>query len=241
MKIIPAIDLLNGRCVRLFQGSYGTAKSYSSSPLDQAKIFEDLGVKFLHIVDLNDAQNGSMEHIKVVETICKKTKLSVDFGGGIRNVKQIQAALDAGCKMVNLGTLLTEKTEDSARLIQQFGADKLICAFDSENERVKIKGWTEKSRFSVLEIIHSLVGKGFTNFTVTDISRDGTLTSPSVELYQKILAEFPLINLRASGGVSSETDLIQLKELGCEGTIVGKAYYEGFISLASLINSNNFQ
>lgn len=241
MKIIPAIDLLNGKCVRLYQGKYGTAKAYTSSPLDQAKLFEETGVKYLHIVDLDGAKKGSMEHLKIVESICKATKLSVDFGGGIRTANQIQAAMDAGCKMVNLGTLLAENIEDSSCLIQQFGADKLICAIDSEYERVKTKGWTEKSSFSVFEIILSLVDKGFTNFTVTDISRDGTLTSPSVELYQKILAEFPQINLRASGGVSSETDLIQLKKLGCEGTIVGKAYYEGFISLESLLKSNNFQ
>ncbi len=241
MKIIPAIDIINGKCVRLVNGQFNKVTVYHSNPIEQAKYFEEKGAKYLHLVDLTGAKNGKTNQLKLLEAICKSTNLVVDFGGGIRSAEDIQSILNTGCKQVNLGTFLIKNIGDVEAIIQRFGGSKLIASLDIDNEIIRINGWVENTQFKLFDIMHSLTSKGFTNFAITDISRDGTLTSPAVELYQKILKKFPLINLRASGGVSSETDLNILKQIGCEGTILGKALYEGVISLEMLFKTEKYE
>lgn len=241
MKIIPAIDLIDGNCVRLVNGQYDKVTIYHNNPIEQAKYFEANGAKYLHLVDLNGAKNGKTHQLKIIESICKSTNLLIDFGGGIRSAEDIQFILDTGCKQVNLGTFLIQNIGETEVLIQRFGSNKLIASLDVDNEQIRTNGWVENSRFLLFETIHSLTLKGFTNFTITDISRDGTLTSPALELYKKILKEYPNINLRASGGVSSESDLSNLRKIGCEGTIIGKALYEGIISLEMLYKTGKYE
>jgi phosphoribosylformimino-5-aminoimidazole carboxamide ribotide isomerase len=241
MKIIPAIDIINGNCVRLVNGQFDKVTIYRNSPIDQAKYFEEKGAKYLHIVDLSGAKNGKTHQLKLLEAICKSTNLVVDFGGGIRSAEDIQFILDTGCKQVNLGTFLTQNIGETEVLIQRFGSNKLIASLDVDNEMIRINGWVENTQFLLFDMLHSLTNKGFTNFAITDISRDGTLTAPALELYRKILKEFPSINLRASGGVSSENDLCNLRQIGCEGAILGKALYEGVISLETLFKTGKYE
>ena len=241
MKIYPAIDLIDGKCVRLTKGDFSKSTFYTKNPVDQAKYFEDCGACYLHIVDLNGAKSGTNVHFSILEKICTKTELSVDFGGGIRSVTQIQNALNAGCSMVNLGTFLISNINDAETVVETFGSNKLIAAIDAENEFVKTNGWIKNSKLNLFNVIHLLAIKGFSNFTVTDISRDGSLTSPAFELYTKILKELPNINLRASGGVSCVNDLSSLRQIGCEGTIIGKALYEGFVSLETLFKTRKYE
>jgi phosphoribosylformimino-5-aminoimidazole carboxamide ribotide isomerase len=241
MKIIPAIDIINGNCVRLVNGQFDMVTIYRNSPIDQAKYFEEKGAKYLHIVDLSGAKNGKTHLLKLLEAICKSTNLVVDFGGGIRSAEDIQCILDTGCKQVNLGTFLIQNIGETEVLIQRFGSNKLIASLDVDNEMIRINGWVENTQFLLFDMLHSLTNKGFTNFAITDISRDGTLTSPALELYRKIIKEFPSISLRASGGVSSEIDLNNLKQMGCEGAILGKALYEGVISLETLFKTGKYE
>lgn len=231
MKLIPAIDLIDGKCVRLFKGDYSTSKIYNVNPVEQALAFEDAGIEFLHVVDLSGAKVGEPKHLEVLEKICNTTKLKVDFGGGIRTEQNLRDALNSGANQVNLGTTLIRKPEMASQWVKKFGAEKLIASVDVMDRKVKVAGWQEESGLQIDYVIQKLIGDGFNYFTVTDIDRDGTLGEPAFELYQDLLSLFPAIKLNASGGVSSQNQLYKLNDIGCDGAIVGKAIYEGRIRL----------
>ncbi len=230
MLIIPAIDIIEGRCVRLRKGDFNQTTFYELSPLDQAKKFEDLGYKNLHLVDLDGAKLGKPLNLKVLEDICLNTNLIVDFGGGIRGCEDINIVINSGASQVNLGTILLSSMEIGFELINRFGTEKLIAALDCENLKIKTHGWKENSNQNIFSTIESISKMGFKNFTVTDISKDGMLQGPNLELYKEILIRYPNINLRASGGVSSMNDINLLNELNLQGVIVGKAIYEELIN-----------
>jgi len=229
MITIPAIDLIDGKCVRLTKGDYATTKTYNANPLEQAKIFEGKGYTNLHLVDLTGAKQGKPVHLNVLEQISTKTSLKVDFGGGIRTIDSATAAINQGASQVNIGTALIDNKDMVTQLLALLGASKIVAAIDVEKEQVKIAGWLKNTGVSIYETVSSLSNKGLIYFAITDIERDGMLTQPSLGLYSAILAQFTSIKLRASGGVTSAEHLKQLEELGCEGAIVGKALYEGYL------------
>ncbi|HPX05969.1 MAG TPA: 1-(5-phosphoribosyl)-5-[(5-phosphoribosylamino)methylideneamino] imidazole-4-carboxamide isomerase [Tenuifilaceae bacterium] len=229
MTTIPAIDLIDGKCVRLTKGDYATTKTYNANPLEQAKIFEGKGYTNLHLVDLTGAKQGKPVHLNVLEQISTKTSLKVDFGGGIRTIDSATAAINQGASQVNIGTALIDNKDMVTQLLALLGASKIVAAIDVEKEQVKIAGWLKNTGVSIYETVSSLSNKGLIYFAITDIERDGMLTQPSLGLYSAILAQFTSIKLRASGGVTSAEHLKQLEELGCEGAIVGKALYEGYL------------
>ena len=231
MKLIPAIDLIDGKCVRLYKGDYSTSKIYNENPVDQAKAFEDKGIESLHLVDLSGAKAGHPMHLKVLEQITRSTNLKVDFGGGIRNQRSLEDCLSAGATQVNLGTVLIHQPQLVPEWIEIFGTKKLIASVDVMNRKVKVSGWQEESNLQIDDVITRLIKDGFTYFTVTDIDRDGTLGEPAFELYTDLIQKFPSIKLNASGGVSEQSQLDKLQAIGCNGAIVGKAIYEGRIML----------
>ena len=226
MLIIPAIDIIGGRCVRLRKGDYNQTTFYDLSPTEQAKKFEQMGYKYLHLVDLDGAKLGKPQNLKVVKDIFLNTNLIVDFGGGVRVCEDVSQIINMGASQVNLGTILLSKPELGFKLINKFGNQKLIAAIDCEKLKVKTHGWTENSNRDIFSTIESIKKMGFLNFTVTDISKDGMMQGPSFELYLEIIKQFPDIRLRASGGVSSNDEIEKLKTLNLEGVIVGKALYE---------------
>ncbi len=234
MEIIPAIDIINGACVRLTQGDYNQKTVYSSHPLDVAKQFEDQGIRTLHLVDLDGAKNGKITNLYVLETIAKHTNLQIDFGGGVKTAEDVQQILNAGANWVTIGSLAVKQPEVMTEFIQTIGAEKFMLGADVKNEWLQIHGWMENTQVHVYEFIAQYLKQGVRRFFCTDISKDGMLQGPSVDLYKNIIAHFPEIFFIASGGVSSMDDLYQLKACGCRGAIVGKAIYEGKISLSEL-------
>lgn len=231
MKLIPAIDLIDGKCVRLYKGDYSTSKIYNSNPADQAKAFEDKGIENLHLVDLSGAKAGYPMHLRVLEQITSSTNLKVDFGGGIRDQRSLEDCLSAGAAQVNLGTVLIHQPQLASNWIEIFGPEKLIASVDVMNRKVKVSGWQEESNLQIDDVITRLIEDGFTYFTVTDIDHDGTLGEPAFELYTDLIQKFPSIKLNASGGVSEQSQLDKLQAIGCFGAIVGKAIYEGRVKI----------
>ncbi|MBX2962749.1 MAG: 1-(5-phosphoribosyl)-5-[(5-phosphoribosylamino)methylideneamino]imidazole-4-carboxamide isomerase [Cyclobacteriaceae bacterium] len=238
MKIIPAIDIIDGQCVRLSQGDYAQMKVYETDPVSVARSFEAAGLENLHLVDLDGAKQGKVTNWKVVEAICKNTSLKVDFGGGIKTKSEIRQLLELGVKQVNLGSVAVKEPEKVSIWVDEFGADKIILSADVREERIAISGWTETSSLSIHDFISNYQKIGITYVTCTDISKDGMLAGPNVELYAKLLTQFPALKLIASGGVSSLNDLMQLKASGLYGAIMGKAIYEGRVSLTELQTIN---
>lgn len=234
MKIIPAIDIIDGKCVRLTQGDYSQKKIYNESPLEVAKEFEDAGLQFLHVVDLDGAKAGEIINWDVIQSICKQTKLQVDFGGGIKTQEQVQKLLDSGVQQVNLGSIAVKDPDIVFQWINTFGTDKIILSADVKNEMIAISGWQEDASILITTFLKDYILKGIEHVTCTDISTDGMLTGPNMDLYRKILLSFPQLQLVASGGVSSINDLIELEQIGVDGAIVGKAIYEGRITLKDL-------
>ena len=234
MRIIPAIDIIDGKCVRLTQGDYKQKKVYNENPLEVAKTFEDAGLKYLHLVDLDGAKAGKVMNWKVIDSITANTNLSVDFGGGIKTAEEIRQLFQAGVRQVNLGSIAVKDPELVEGWIKTYGADKIILSADVKEEMIAIGGWLENSKISISDFIQDYLKKGILYITCTDISTDGMLQGPNVELYSKLLNAFPSIKLIASGGVSSVDDLDRLKKANVEGVIVGKAIYEGRIELKAL-------
>jgi len=234
MRIIPAIDVIDGQCVRLSQGDYGQKKIYNESPLDVAKSFEDAGLKYVHLVDLDGAKAGKVTNWKVIDELASLTKLDIDFGGGIKTDEDIQRLFDAGVKQVNLGSIAVKNPDIVSRWITEFGGDRIIISADVKGEMVSISGWLEDSKVNVADFISGYRRKGISFVTCTDINTDGMLSGPNIELYKKLLLATPDIRLIASGGVSNLDDLRRLKEINVEGAIVGKAIYEGRIHLNEL-------
>jgi phosphoribosylformimino-5-aminoimidazole carboxamide ribotide isomerase len=230
MRIIPAIDLIDGKCVRLTQGDYAQKKVYNENPLEVAKSFEAAGLTYLHLVDLDGAKAGKVTNWEVVEAITTHTNLSVDFGGGIKTREELERLFQLNVKQVNLGSIAVKEPEKVTAWIKEFGADKIILSADVHKEMIAISGWQEKSSISIDDFITDYLKKGIEYVTCTDISTDGMLSGPNIELYKRLLLRFPQLHLIASGGVSSVQDLRQLKKIGIDGVIVGKAIYEGKIN-----------
>ena len=233
MKIIPAIDIIDGKCVRLSKGDYDTKKIYNENPVEVAKEFEDFGIQYLHLVDLDGAKAKKIINQKVIENIAKNTNLIIDFGGGIRSEEDLQKAFDSGAKKVTLGSIAVVNPELCLDWLEKFGTEKLILGADCLDRKIKTSGWLENSETDVVDFIKEYQKKGFKEVVCTDISKDGMLQGPSTALYQEII-ENSTIELIASGGISNIEDVQKMKEIGCAGTIIGKAIYEGRISLEQL-------
>ncbi len=235
MEIIPAIDIIDGKCVRLTQGDYSQKKIYNENPLEVAKEFEAAGIKRLHLVDLDGAKAGKVQHWKVLNSITSKTQLIIDFGGGIKQETDLKIVFESGAKLATIGSLAVKDEKMFSSWIAQYGADRFFLGADVKEEKIAIGGWLESTDIAVVDFIQNYVDKGITQIFCTDISKDGKLEGPSTALYQKIVQQFPAIHFVASGGVSSLDDLRILKNIGCSGVIIGKAIYEGRITLPELI------
>lgn len=238
MQIIPAIDILNGKCVRLSKGDYETKIVYHDDPLDAAKTFEDAGLQRLHIVDLDGAKAGSIQNLKVLELIASNTKLIIDFGGGIKNIKDVSNVFNAGASIVTLGSIAVKHPAIVEEWLMEFGADKILIGADVLDGNIKINGWLEDGGITVIQFIGRMLAAGAQNIFCTDISKDGMMHGPSIDLYKKIMEQFPSVNLIASGGVSVFEDVVELKNIGCTGVIIGKAIYEEKINLKQLVQLN---
>ncbi|WP_313252458.1 1-(5-phosphoribosyl)-5-[(5-phosphoribosylamino)methylideneamino]imidazole-4-carboxamide isomerase [Empedobacter sp.] len=233
MRIIPAIDIIDGKCVRLSQGDYDTKKIYNENPLEVAKEFEDYGIEYLHLVDLDGAKSKQIINYKTLELIASKTNLKVDFGGGIKANDDIRIAFECGANQITGGSIAVQNPTLFQEWINQYGSDKIILGADAKDRKIATHGWLETSELDVIDFIQEYKTKGIDYVICTDIAKDGMLQGTSNELYTEILAASD-VKLIASGGVSSIEDLIKVKKLGCEGAILGKAIYEGRIQLKDL-------
>ena len=231
MRIIPAIDIIEGKCVRLTKGDYSTKKIYNENPLEVAKEFQDSGIEYLHLVDLEGAKSKKIINYRVLENIATNTKLKIDFGGGLKSDRDIQIAFESGASQVTAGSIAVSSREIFDKWLKQYGAGKIILGADCENRKIKTNGWLEESKLDVLDFIKT--NNEVEYVICTDISRDGLLKGPSVQLYEEILMKTK-VKLIASGGISCIEDVSKMKEIGCEGTIIGKAIYEGKVSLKEL-------
>ena len=234
MEIVPAIDIIDGKCVRLTKGDYNIRKTYSDNPLDMALRFQDAGIRRLHLVDLDGAKSKHIVNYPTLEAIAGHTDLTIDFGGGIKSTADLETALGCGAAMVTVGSTAVTQPELMAEWIEQFGQEHIILGADARDGKISVNGWKEDSDLTLSDFIRSYMQKGITQVLCTDINRDGMLQGPAVNLYKSLLSEFPGIKLIASGGVSSVQDLTDLKEAGLPAAIVGKAYYEGRITLDQL-------
>lgn len=232
--VIPAIDLIDGKCVRLSQGDYNQKKVYNENPLEVALQFEDAGIRRLHLVDLDGAKAGKVINWKVLEQLASKTKLLIDFGGGVKNFDDVSVIFNSGAALATIGSLAVKDEVLFTSMINQFGADKFFVGADVKNEKLAIGGWLEQTNVYVYDFINQYHQKGITQFFCTDIAKDGMMEGPSLALYKNILKECEGIRLTASGGVSKPDDLFALQEAGCSAAIVGKAIYEGTISMNDL-------
>lgn len=233
MRIIPAIDIIDGKCVRLSKGDYGTKKIYNENPVEVVKEFESFGIKYLHLVDLDGAKSKHIVNQKVLENIAKETSLQIDFGGGLKTIEDIEIAFNSGAKQITIGSIAVQNPEFCFSLIEKYGSEKIILGADCENRKIKTSGWLEESNQDVIDFILGYQKKGIKNVICTDISKDGMLEGASEDLYKEILDKTK-IQLIASGGISCIEDVFKMKEIGCSGTIIGKAIYEGRILLKQL-------
>ncbi len=234
MTIIPAIDIIEGKCVRLTQGDYMQKKVYNENPLEVAKQFEDSGIIRLHLVDLDGARAGRIVNWKVLESIAAKTTLAIDFGGGIKTEKDIEIIFDSGGAIAAIGSIAIKQAELFYQWLQKYGGEKILLGADVKDEKMVIHGWTEQTETDIFDFLQENINQGLKQAFCTDVSKDGLLQGPSLDLYKKIIEKFPDLYFIASGGVSSLNDLVQLKEIGCKGAIVGKAIYEGKIKIKDL-------
>jgi phosphoribosylformimino-5-aminoimidazole carboxamide ribotide isomerase len=233
MRIIVAIDIIGGKCVRLTRGDFNTKKVYNEDPLEVARKVEDNGINYLHIVDLDGAKNKKIENLKVLERIAANTSLKIDFGGGIRSDEDLRMVFEAGAVQVTAGSIAVTDPELFMRWLSAYGPEKLILGADYKDRKISAGGWLEDSGKDLISFLSGYRDKGVRYTVCTDIDRDGMLKGPATELYKEIL-ETVNINLIASGGISSLKDVDEIREAGCEGVIVGKAFYEGRITLKEL-------
>lgn len=234
MRIIPAIDIIDGKCVRLSKGDYDTKKIYNEHPVEVAKEFEASGIKYLHLVDLDGAKSKHIVNHKVLEQIASQTSLQIDFGGGLKTDDDLRIAFNSGATQITGGSIAVKDRETFTRWVETYGSNKIILGADAMDEKVAVSGWQEKSKEELLPFIQAYQEKGIQYVICTDISKDGMLEGPSFDLYEKILKESKAIKLIASGGISTFDELPRLAEMGCEGVIIGKAIYENRISLKQL-------
>jgi phosphoribosylformimino-5-aminoimidazole carboxamide ribotide isomerase len=234
MTIIPAIDIIDGKCVRLTKGDYSQQTIYNEDPLEVALQFEDAGLQRLHLVDLDGAKAGDVKNWKVLEKIAGKTRLVIDFSGGISTQQNLEITFNSGAAYASIGSIAVKDEFTFSGWLLAFGADRFIIGADVKNEIIVIKGWTETTKLTVFELIEQYKTKGVKQFFCTDVNKDGLLQGPAVDLYKKILNEHPSIDLIASGGVSTVKEIEELREAGCSGAIIGKAIYENRITLKEL-------
>jgi phosphoribosylformimino-5-aminoimidazole carboxamide ribotide isomerase len=234
IEIIPAIDIIDGKCVRLTQGDYAQKKIYNENPVEVAKQFEAAGIKRLHLVDLDGAKAGTVVNRKVLEKISTQTELVIDFGGGIKTNEDVETIFSSGATMIAVGSIAVKEPELFHEWVRRHGPDRVLLGADVKEEKIAVNGWTEVTGIHVLDFIMLNRMMGVKNFFCTDISKDGALEGPSLELYKMIRTGVKGINLIASGGVSSLQDIRDLEKTGCKGVIIGKAIYEGRFSLADL-------
>ena len=234
MRIIPAIDIIDGKCVRLSKGDYATKKVYNENPLEVAKRFEGHGIPYLHLVDLDGAKSKHIVNYKILENIASKTSLHIDFGGGLKSDEDLRIAFESGARQITGGSIAVKNPDVFTAWIQKFGTEKIILGADANDEKIAISGWQEESDRELIPFIREYREKGIHYVICTDISKDGMLEGPSFDLYSKILQQVPDLKLIASGGISEYDELPKLAEMGCEGTIIGKAIYENRISLKQL-------
>lgn len=238
MQIIPAIDIINGKCVRLTQGDFLQETVYNDDPVDVAKKFEQAGFRRIHMVDLDGAKAGKVSSINILKAVAKATALSIDFGGGVKTETDVVDILEAGASMVSIGSLAAKNPLLVEEWIDSYGEDKFIIGADVLNGRIKINGWQEEAGIGIYEFIYNMVGIGVKHMFCTDIAADGMLKGPSTDLYREIITRYPNISLVASGGVSSMEDVFLLRAIGCAGAIIGKAIYEEKITLEQLVAAN---
>jgi phosphoribosylformimino-5-aminoimidazole carboxamide ribotide isomerase len=234
MRIIPAIDIIDGKCVRLSKGDYNTKKIYNENPLEVAKKFEAHGIQYLHLVDLDGAKSKHIVNHQVLEQIASQTNLKIDFGGGLKTDDDLRIAFESGANQITGGSIAVKDQETFTRWINSYGVEKIILGADALDEKVAVSGWQEESKEELLPFIQSYQEKGIQYVICTDISKDGMLEGPSFDLYERILTGISSLKLIASGGISTFDELPRLAEIGCEGTIIGKAIYENRISLKQL-------
>jgi phosphoribosylformimino-5-aminoimidazole carboxamide ribotide isomerase len=234
ITIIPAIDLIDAKCVRLSQGDYNQKTIYNENPLEVAKMFEDAGITRLHLVDLDGAKAKHIVNYKVLELIASKTNLIIDFGGGLKSDEDLRVAFECGAQMVTGGSIAVKDRETFLHWIETYGAEKIILGADAKDKMIAVSGWQEVSELSIIEFIESYTSKGIRQVISTDIARDGMLTGPSIDLYKEIMEKFPNLGLIASGGIASMKEIYELDEMGIPGVITGKAIYEGRISMEEI-------
>ena len=233
MRIIPAIDIIGGKCVRLTKGDYSTQKIYSENPLEVAQMFQDSGIRFLHLVDLDGAKSQQIVNYRTLEILASKTDLHIDFGGGIKSENDIKTAFECGANQITVGSIAAQNPDLMLEWIKQYGSENIILGADCKNRMIATNGWLENSNLNVISFIKNYENKGAKYGIVTDIDKDGMLSGPAFELYEEILKETK-INLIASGGITTIEEVKKLKNIGCEGAIIGKAIYEGTINLKDL-------
>ncbi|APD07315.1 1-(5-phosphoribosyl)-5-((5-phosphoribosylamino)methylideneamino)imidazole-4-carboxamideisomerase [Flavobacteriaceae bacterium UJ101] len=234
MRIIPAIDIIEGKCVRLSKGDYNTKKIYNENPLEIAKQFEDHGIEYLHLVDLDGAKSNHIVNYKVLDIIASKTKLKIDFGGGLKSDEDLHIAFESGANQITGGSIAVKEPNRFQSWIQKYGSEKIILGADAKNEKIAVNGWLESSEEELIPFVQQYQEKGVQYVICTDIAKDGMLEGPSFSLYEKLVQECKGVQLIASGGISKFEELPKLAELGCEGTIIGKAIYENRITLKQL-------
>jgi phosphoribosylformimino-5-aminoimidazole carboxamide ribotide isomerase len=239
MIIIPAIDIIDGKCVRLTEGDYSQKTIYNEKPLEIAKQFEDIGLTRLHLVDLDGAKAGLVKNWKVLELLASKTSLVIDFGGGIKTVKDVQIVFESGAALATVGSVAVRDENLFVEWLKRFGPGRFILGADVKGKKIVVHGWQETTDLEVYDHIEKYTGHGVSQVFCTDVSKDGKLEGPSIDLYKSIIERFPGLFFIASGGVSSMANLDQLQELGCKGAIVGKAIYENRVRLADLAKFNN--
>lgn len=233
--LIPAIDIIDGKCVRLTQGDYAQKKIYNEHPLEVAKQFEDAGVKRLHLVDLDGAKAGAVKNWKVLEDIAGNTGMVIDFGGGIKTENDINIVFGSGAAFATIGSMAVKDEATFTQWLKQYGPEKFFLGADVKGDKIAVSGWLETTDITVYDFIEKYMQKGVVQIFCTDVSKDGKLEGPSFKLYESIIKRFPSLHFVASGGVSSVQDINELQAIGCKGVIVGKAFYEGKISLEELI------
>lgn len=233
MRIVPAIDIMNGKCVRLTKGNFDTMKTYNENPLEVAREFEANGIEYLHLVDLDGAKSDQIIHYKILQQIATHTKLRIDFGGGIKSENDVRIAFENGAAQITAGSIAKNNPELFKSWLNVYGNEKIILGADAQNRKIATHGWLQSSDTDVVQFISDWHAKGIEYVICTDIARDGTLQGAAVDLYTEILQQVP-VKLIASGGISGMADLFNMKNIGCEAAIIGKAIYEGKISLPEL-------
>jgi len=234
MRIIPAIDIINGKCVRLSKGDYSTQKIYNENPLEVAKAFEDHGIGYLHLVDLDGAKSGNIVNYKILENLSSKTTLKIDFGGGLKSDIDLRIAFDCGASQITGGSIAVKRPSVFLKWLETYGADKIILGADTINGKIAVSGWQQQSDEELLPFIQHYYDKGIQSVICTDITKDGMLEGPGIPIYKEIVTAIPKLNLIASGGVSAFDELPELEAIGCEAVIIGKAIYENKITLKQL-------